>query len=119
MTIRELTAYQVVCDHCGGTAYDMDAEYPLSDDAGDAKDRDHWRDKKDEQFLADAPIGEAFHIGVGGAVAAWSAKQAEHGASRHCAIGATDVFLRGIYAKKAQNRQALFFTKILYPINTE
>ena len=38
MTIRELTAYQVVCDHCGGTAYDMDAEYPLSDDAGDANE---------------------------------------------------------------------------------
>lgn len=32
MTIRELTAYQIVCDHCGGTAYDMGAVYPLSDD---------------------------------------------------------------------------------------
>ena len=39
MTIRELTAYQVVCDHCGGTSYDMDAEYPLSDDAGDVNER--------------------------------------------------------------------------------
>ena len=27
MSIREMTAYQVVCDHCGGTAYDMGAEY--------------------------------------------------------------------------------------------
>lgn len=42
MSIRELTAYQVVCDHCGGTAYDMDAEYPLSDDADDANEA--WTD---------------------------------------------------------------------------
>ena len=27
VTIREVTMYQVVCDHCGGTAYDLDAEY--------------------------------------------------------------------------------------------
>ena len=32
MTIREVTAYQVVCDHCGGTAYDMDAEYSSWDE---------------------------------------------------------------------------------------
>ena len=27
MTIREMTAYQVACDGCGGTAYNMDARY--------------------------------------------------------------------------------------------
>ena len=42
MSIREMTAYQVVCDHCGGTAYDMGAEYPLSDDADDANEA--WTD---------------------------------------------------------------------------
>lgn len=25
VVIREMTAYQIVCDHCGSTAYDMDA----------------------------------------------------------------------------------------------
>lgn len=38
MSIRELTAYQVVCDHCGGTAYSMGAEYSLSCDAADANE---------------------------------------------------------------------------------
>ena len=32
MTIREMTAYQVVCDGCGGTAYNMDARYSSWDD---------------------------------------------------------------------------------------
>ena len=32
MTIREVTMCQVVCDKCGGTAYDMGAEHSLSDD---------------------------------------------------------------------------------------
>ena len=45
MSIRETTAYQVACDECGGTAYDMDAEYPLSDDAGDANEA--WADAAD------------------------------------------------------------------------
>ena len=27
MTIRELILYQVVCDECGGTAYDLGTEY--------------------------------------------------------------------------------------------
>ena len=34
MTIREMTAYQIVCDHCGRTAYDMGAEYSSWDDPG-------------------------------------------------------------------------------------
>ena len=42
MSIRETTAYQVACDECGGTAYDMGAEYPLSDDAGDVNEA--WTD---------------------------------------------------------------------------
>ena len=40
--IRELTAYQIACDHCGRTADDMDAEYPLSDDADEANEA--WTD---------------------------------------------------------------------------
>lgn len=32
--IREVTAYQVVCDGCGGTAHDMGAEYSSWDDDG-------------------------------------------------------------------------------------
>ena len=42
MTIRELTAYQIVCDHCGRTADDLDAEYSLSDDADDVNEA--WLD---------------------------------------------------------------------------
>lgn len=39
MSIRETTAYQVACDGCGGTAYDMGAEYSTwlnADDANEA-----------------------------------------------------------------------------------
>lgn len=32
MSIREVTMYQVVCDECGGTAYDMGAEYSSWDE---------------------------------------------------------------------------------------
>lgn len=39
MTIREVTLYQVVCDECGGTAYDMDAEYPSWPNPDDANER--------------------------------------------------------------------------------
>lgn len=42
MTIRELTAYQVVCDHCGGTAYDLGAEYSSWLNADDVNER--WID---------------------------------------------------------------------------
>ena len=38
MTIRELTAYQVACDHCGRTAHDLGAEYSSWLDAYDAND---------------------------------------------------------------------------------
>ena len=42
MTIREVTAYQVACDGCGGTAYDMGSEYSSWDDADDANEA--WAD---------------------------------------------------------------------------
>ena len=42
MTIRELTAYQVVCDHCGDIAYDMGAEYSSWLNADDVNER--WID---------------------------------------------------------------------------
>ena len=32
MTIREFTAYQIACDHCGMTANNMDAKYSSWDD---------------------------------------------------------------------------------------
>ena len=38
MTIREVTAYQVACDHCGRTAGDLGAEYSSWDDADDANE---------------------------------------------------------------------------------
>lgn len=42
MTIREVTAYQVACDHCGRTAGDMGAEYASWDYADDANEA--WDD---------------------------------------------------------------------------
>ena len=42
VTIREVTMYQVVCDHCGGTADDMGAGFSFSDDADDVSER--WID---------------------------------------------------------------------------
>ena len=42
VTIREVTMYQVVCDHCGGTADDMGAGFSFSDDADDVSER--WAD---------------------------------------------------------------------------
>ena len=42
MTIREMTAYQVVCDGCGGTAYNMDARYLSWDDPDYANEA--WAD---------------------------------------------------------------------------
>ena len=42
MTIREMTAYQIECDHCGGTAYDLDAEYLPRLNADDVNER--WID---------------------------------------------------------------------------
>ena len=42
MTIRELTAYQVACDHCGGTACDMGARYSTWLNADDANEA--WTD---------------------------------------------------------------------------
>ena len=38
MTIREMTAYQVACDHCGRTADDLGAEYSSWLDAYDANE---------------------------------------------------------------------------------
>ena len=38
MTIREMTAYQIACDHCGRTADDLGAEYPLWLDTDDANE---------------------------------------------------------------------------------
>ena len=38
MTIREMTAYQIVCDHCGRTASDLGAEYSSWLDADDASE---------------------------------------------------------------------------------
>ena len=38
MTIREMTAYQIVCDHCGRTADDLGAEHPWWLDADDANE---------------------------------------------------------------------------------
>ena len=39
MSIRELTAYQVACDHCGRAADDLGAEYSSWLDADDANER--------------------------------------------------------------------------------
>ena len=38
MTIREMTAYQIACDHCGRTADDLGAEHPWWLDADDANE---------------------------------------------------------------------------------
>ena len=38
MTIREMTAYQIACDHCGRTADDLGAEYSSWLDAYDANE---------------------------------------------------------------------------------
>lgn len=38
MTIREMTAYQIACDHCGRTADDLGAEYSWWLDADDANE---------------------------------------------------------------------------------
>ena len=42
MTIREMTAHQIVCDHCGRTADDLGAEYSWWLDADDANEA--WAD---------------------------------------------------------------------------
>ena len=42
MTIREMTAHQIVCDHCGRTAGDLGAEYSWWLDADDANEA--WAD---------------------------------------------------------------------------
>ena len=42
MTIREMTAYQIACDHCGRTADDSGAEHPLWLDTDDANEA--WLD---------------------------------------------------------------------------
>ena len=46
MTIREMTAYQIVCDHCGRTEGDLGAEYSSWDDADDANEA--WADATGE-----------------------------------------------------------------------
>ena len=42
MTIREMTAYQTVCDHCGRTAYVMGAEHSSWDKPDEANEA--WLD---------------------------------------------------------------------------
>lgn len=42
MTIREMTAHQIVCDHCGRTADDLGAEHPSWLDADEANEA--WDD---------------------------------------------------------------------------
>ena len=42
MTIREMTAYQVACDHCGRTADDLGARYSSWDDPDYANEA--WAD---------------------------------------------------------------------------